>query len=84
MRYSREAEFKNVCSCFLSQRDFQYGPHIYDGRRVPQWDIMVCKHCHAGNWDGIVIESHPRLAAHLKSRGIEICLNEKGWLDWPR
>ena len=56
MRYSREAEFKNVCSCFLSQRDFQYGPHIYDGRRVPQWDIMVCKHCHAGNWDGIVIE----------------------------
>jgi hypothetical protein len=68
-------------NCFLCGRSFQYGPHIYDGR--PQWDIMVCMPCIQGNWDGIVLENHPRLAEHLKAKGIPVQLNAKGWLDWP-
>ncbi len=69
--------------CFLCKTQFQFGPHTYNGRRIPPWDIMVCSSCYGGNWDGLVLSSHPRLEAHLKARGIKIHLNEKGWLNWP-
>jgi hypothetical protein len=25
----------------------------------------------------------PQLVDHLKSKGIEVKLNAKGWIDWP-
>jgi hypothetical protein len=71
-----------LMNCFLCGSRFQFGPHIYDGR--PQWeDVMVCIPCIRGNWDGVVLASHPRLGEHLKAKGIPIKLNAKGWLDLP-
>jgi len=70
--------------CFLCKRPFQFGPRIYNGRRIPQWDMMVCDRCYTGNWDGIVHEKHRDLIFHLKSRGMEMKLNAKGRIDWPR
>jgi len=70
--------------CFLCKRPFQFGPRIYNGRRIPQWDMMVCDRCYTGNWDGIVHEKHRDLIFPLKSRGMEMKLNAKGRIDWPR
>ena len=75
---------KFYCRCFLCDRGFQFGPHIYDGKKVPAWDIMVCSPCLNGNWDGIVPREGSRLVAHLEARGIPITLNDKGWIDFPR
>lgn len=69
--------------CFLCRRNFQFGPHVYDGKPVKSWNIMVCNRCLRANWDGIVIEGHPRLAAHLEGLGIKIERNAKGWVNWP-
>jgi hypothetical protein len=69
--------------CFLCDRPFQFGPHVYDGRFVRQWEIEICDSCIRGNWDGIVIEGHPRLEAHLKAKGIPITRNARGWVDIP-
>lgn len=77
------AEYKHMVPCFLCQRDVQFGPHVYDAKAVPQWGIYICRSCKAGNWDGIVLEMHPRLKAHLEKHGIPIKLNAKGWLDIP-
>ena len=68
---------------FLCDRPFQFGDHVYDGRHIRQWDIQLCRFCVAGNWDGIVLETHPRLAEHLRERQIPFQLNDKGWLDIP-
>lgn len=71
-------------TCFLCARNVQVGRHRYDGRMVPAWGIFICNNCRSGNWDGIVTTSAPRLIDHLKSKGIEIKLNAKGWLDIPQ
>ena len=69
--------------CFLCERPFRFGPSAYHGRHVRQWGIMLCQRCEQSNWDGIVLEGHPRLEARLKAEGITIKVNAKGWLDIP-
>jgi hypothetical protein len=70
--------------CFLCQRPFQFGPHVYNGRHIAAWDVQICESCLRGNWDGIVPAQHPRLIQHLKDKGIPITLSASGWLDIPR
>ena len=69
--------------CFLCRKRFQFGPGRYDGSHVREWNIAVCSTCIKSNWDGIVLEHHPRLVEHLRANGIPIEFNAKGWLDWP-
>jgi hypothetical protein len=74
---------KTLSKCRLCRRRFQFGEHIYKGRAINEWDIMVCEWCYASNRDGIVPQSHPDLIQHLEKRGIGVKLNAKGWIDWP-
>ncbi len=69
--------------CFLCRQKFRFGANIYDGRGIGAWGVSLCRICLSGNHDGIVLESHPRLEAHLKERGVPIRLNARGWLDIP-
>ena len=73
-----------VADCFMCKKQYQSGPQIYTGRTIKAWEINVCDACHSGNWDGIAPETHPRLIAHLRKRGIPVNLNANGWIDWPR
>jgi len=73
-----------LSQCFLCRRAFPFGPGRYAGKPIRAWDIMVCDTCLNGNWDGIVPSTYPHLIEYLKSRGIAVVLNAKGWLDWPR
>lgn len=77
------SEPKTLYDCFLCSRPFQFGPHVYAGRSIKAWDIIACDICTSSNWDGLVPQQHPRLIAHLKERGVEIRLNEEGWLPIP-
>src|SRR5262245_55324488 len=40
---------KIIYDCFLCGLSFQFGPNIYDGKRIVDWDIMVCDGCFRGN-----------------------------------
>lgn len=54
--------------------------HIYNGKRIPSYDIMVCRICYDSNWDGWA-QHKEKLVAHLKEKGLPIPKdNEKGWL----
>jgi hypothetical protein len=74
-----------IADCFLCQQGRRCGPHVYEGRNVPSWDVWICNTCRSGNWDGIVINSNhgQRLVEHLKSKGIKIEPNAKGHLPIP-
>lgn len=74
---------KFMVDCFLCERPFQFGPHIYSGRPIQGWGVTFCLSCIRGNHDGIVTDLHPRLVAHLEKEGIPVHLNAKGWLDIP-
>lgn len=79
---------KFMFDCFLSDcigaHKFQFGPHRYAGRKINPWGgIMICEMCDSSNWDGIVLEFHPKLEAHLKEIGVKPVLNENGWLPIP-
>jgi hypothetical protein len=69
--------------CFLCKRMFHFGNHVYAGRHIHRWDMMVCEPCHEGNCEGIVPEEHSDLVPHLEARGIPVNLNAKGWIDFP-
>jgi hypothetical protein len=77
------ADDRMMLDCFLCKRAFQFGPHIHNGKRIPEWEMMVCDGCYKGNWDGIVPGTRPHLIPYLKSRGLEVKPNAKGWIDWP-
>jgi hypothetical protein len=69
--------------CFLCRQSFHFGPHRYDGRRIPEWNTMVCDTCHKANWDGIGPDTHPHVEPYLRTLGIEVRRNAKGWIDFP-
>lgn len=75
---------KILYECILGHHWFQLGPHIYEGRRIKVWDVEICDRCAAANWDGIMLDRHPDLAEHLKTKSIPITLNSKGWLNIPK
>jgi hypothetical protein len=79
----QEQEYKHMVDCFMCKRPFQFGPHSYLGRRIAEWDIMVCDICYPSNWDGIMPERHPDLVPYLRSKGIEVRYNSRGWINWP-
>jgi len=74
---------KIIYDCFLCHLPFQFGPHVYNGKYIAPWDMMVCDACYRGNWDGIVPQVRPHLVPYLQSKGVEIRYNANGWIDWP-
>lgn len=56
-----------ICGCI-----FRFGPHIYHGRRIAKYELMVCRACWIGNWDGWSPEWDERLETHLSARGIPL------------
>jgi len=80
---------KFMTECFLidgiGKHSFQFGPHAYHGRPVKSWGgIMICDSCESANHDGVVLEHHPNLLAHLVKIGAPMARNEKGWLPIPQ
>jgi hypothetical protein len=82
MKPQRPVDKPIIYPCFLCNEPFQFGPHVYDGKHIRQWDITVCHRCY-GNRDGIVPEQNSRLVDHLNAKGIRVQLNDKGYIDWP-
>ena len=74
---------KHVEACFLCHQPFEFGSQVYQGRRIPELDMMTCTRCYERNRDGIVPKLCPHLIPYLKSRGMEIKLNAGGRIDWP-
>ncbi len=65
-----DAKFQQKCQ--ICGSTFRFGPHIFDGRRIGSYDLMVCRHCWIDNWDGWAPACEPRLEAHLASHGIPL------------
>lgn len=72
---------KFMYDCGICGLEFQFGPHIYNGKHIASYQLTVCKGCWDGNWDGWGNTAEEKLIAHLKEKGISIPKrNEKGWL----
>ncbi len=46
------SEDRFMFPCFMCGRQFQMGPHIYNGKFIDLYKISVCKGCYDSNWDG--------------------------------
>ena len=74
---------KILYECILCEVPFQFGPHVYNGRHIRQWDCEICDRCLKSNWDGVMLDRHQRLENHLRAKGIQFTLNPRGWLNIP-
>lgn len=67
--------------CEVCGQEFQYGPHVYNGKFIPTYQIMVCSGCYAGNWDGWAPQFEAAVTRKLTEEGLPIpARNPKGWL----
>lgn len=74
-------EPKFMCRCDTCGGQFQFGPHIYDGKHIDAYGITVCMGCYRGNWDGWAPHYEPVITRNLKEHGLPLPKrNEKGWL----
>ena len=67
-------EEKIMCHCAIPDcnRAFQMGPHVYEGRYIPRYNLTVCKACYEGNWDGWHHDYEKFILAHLKKKGLPV------------
>jgi hypothetical protein len=71
------------CDCDLCGHKFPFSNGKYYGKKIANWDMMLCDICRKANWDGIVPETYPGFVRKLHALGIEVKLNDKGWIDIP-
>ncbi|WP_375209110.1 hypothetical protein [Hyphomonas jannaschiana] len=77
------SEFKNFERCALCGQQTRFGPHVYEGRPIPLWNVFLCNICDSSNHDGIVPHMHPKFIGELKASGAPMMLNEDGFLKIP-
>ncbi len=72
---------KIMMACDTCAKQFQFGPHRYEGRPIKLYGVTVCDSCWNGNWDGWAPHFEPILKEHLKRNNLpEPQRNSKGWL----
>ncbi len=76
--------YRHMDTCFMCQNRFKMGPHIFAGRGINGWDIVVCRVCYDQNHDGIVPSQHPRLVEHLQRIEAKVELNDDRFIKWPK
>lgn len=70
-----------MCICGACGREFQFGPHRYEGKHIPRYQWTVGDACWTGNYDGWSPHVELALLAHLDAKGLPVPeRNENGWL----
>ena len=65
-----DAKFQQKCQ--ICGSTFRFGPHIFEGRHIASYQLMVCRACWIDNWDGWAPECEETLRRHLSARGIPL------------
>ncbi|ADU61211.1 hypothetical protein Daes_0184 [Pseudodesulfovibrio aespoeensis Aspo-2] len=60
-----------VETCFICGCEFTFGPHEYNGKLCKGYDVMTCRQCYSGNWDGWAPHHEQTLLEHLEAEGID-------------
>ena len=58
--------------CFTCGSQFQFGPHVYDGKHISGYNITVCKICYSANWDGWRPMIESKILRHLEAEMIPV------------
>lgn len=59
-------------TCGICGRSYISGPHRYEGKYLPAYELAVCRTCFAANWDGWSPALEPNLIGHLNAKGLPI------------
>ena len=67
---TKEVTFPTLVTCDVCDHSFQFGPHVYDGRKNQTYDIMVCRGCHSANWDGWAPQLEEKVTHNVVAKGL--------------
>ena len=65
-----DSKIKTVATCDLCGNEFQFGNHIYDGKRSAYYEIMICKICAPEIQSAIPNQYTNAVIEFAKSRGL--------------
>lgn len=72
-----------MLKCQLCDHSHQAGPHRWDGRKIPAYNLWVCNGCFNSNHDGWGPALEPAFVAHMVRVDIALpARNDDGW--YPR
>jgi hypothetical protein len=85
MSARREAddEQRVTYPCGLCGSAVQFGPHRYAGRKIVEWDTLICEVCENSNWDGLDPGHHRDLMQRLQATGIRLQVLPGGFIRIP-
>jgi hypothetical protein len=67
--------------CEVCDKSVQFGPHVYELRKLRGYGVFACRSCTSGNYDGWGPVRTPRIIQILDAKGIKHPpRNLKGWL----
>lgn len=58
--------------CQVCSREFDYGPHVYQGRYLPRYQMVACNSCLRAHHDGWGLEAEKCILQHLNQSGIDV------------
>ena len=71
-------------TCCVCDRMVQMGPHVWEGRFVPQWGkLAICRTCERLSRDGIVVRTFPDLRRRIEAAGGRVTENAQGHIVVP-
>ena len=74
-------DLKFMFRCDMCGREFQMGPHVYEGEYIESYKLNACNGCFESNWDGWGPFHEERLIAHLVKAGLSVPeRNKRGWI----
>lgn len=72
MRFPMAYPTPHVETCRMCGASFEHGPHVYQGREIPRYKLLVCEACYKGNAQGWSRALEPKLIAHLRAASLQI------------
>ena len=66
------SDYKVMQKCELCGKEYQHGPHRYEGHYSKLFDLRVCDICWKGNWDGWNPRYEGFLISHLKKKELPV------------
>ena len=59
-------------TCRMCGASFEHGPHVYQGREIKRYKLLVCESCHKSNAEGWKPALEGKLLDHLRANNLPV------------
>lgn len=62
----------HIETCRMCGVSFEHGPHVYQGKQIQRYKLLVCEACYKSSADGWNRSMEPKLLEHLRASKLPV------------